>query len=410
MRTDERTSPKILARSRAAQQGRRSGRLHRQRLRAAHPVLGRGSAARGPARSARGSSTRSRPSRGWPTRARRSATRSTTRSRPSRSTRSSRPGMRVTIAVDDISLPLPPMTTPDIRQTIIEILLELLDANGVDDVHIVIANSLHRRLTARRDEADGGREDPRRLLPGPLLQPRRRGSRRHRPPRQDRPRRDGEHQPPLRRERPRHLREHQPRAHGRRPQVGGGRPVRLREPPPAPRARDHPRVGQLHGPEAVDAEHEGRAPGGARRPAHERVPHRDRAQQPHLRRPDRVPVQERGRVHRDRSAQVRGHALDAVEDAARREAQAVPRDPGPVPDDRLLRRQDRAGAREDPQALLGPVRRPHPRPGRHPHLPGAVHLALQRELDPEPAARAGDGARLLPQLLSAASRCSRRAG
>jgi hypothetical protein len=58
------------------------------------------------------------------------------------------PGMRVTIAVDDISLPLPPMATPDIRQTIIEILLELLDANGVDDVHIVVANSLHRRLTA----------------------------------------------------------------------------------------------------------------------------------------------------------------------------------------------------------------------------------------------------------------------
>src|SRR3954468_14581700 len=58
------------------------------------------------------------------------------------------PGMRVTIAVDDISLPLPPMATPDIRQTIIEILLELLDANGVDDVHIIIANSLHRKMTA----------------------------------------------------------------------------------------------------------------------------------------------------------------------------------------------------------------------------------------------------------------------
>jgi hypothetical protein len=57
------------------------------------------------------------------------------------------PGMRVTIAVDDISLPLPPMATPDIRQTILEILLELLDANGVDDVHIIVANSLHRRLT-----------------------------------------------------------------------------------------------------------------------------------------------------------------------------------------------------------------------------------------------------------------------
>lgn len=58
------------------------------------------------------------------------------------------PGMRVTIAVDDISLPLPPMTTPDIRQTILEIVLEQLDANGVDDVHIIIANSLHRHLTA----------------------------------------------------------------------------------------------------------------------------------------------------------------------------------------------------------------------------------------------------------------------
>jgi hypothetical protein len=58
------------------------------------------------------------------------------------------PGMRVTIAVDDISLPLPPMVKPDIRETIIEILLELLDANGVDDVHIIVANSLHRRLSA----------------------------------------------------------------------------------------------------------------------------------------------------------------------------------------------------------------------------------------------------------------------
>jgi hypothetical protein len=57
------------------------------------------------------------------------------------------PGMKVTICLDDISLPLPPMATPDIRQTILEILLELLDANGVDDVHIIIANSLHRRMT-----------------------------------------------------------------------------------------------------------------------------------------------------------------------------------------------------------------------------------------------------------------------
>jgi hypothetical protein len=31
------------------------------------------------------------------------------------------PGMRVTIAMDDISLPLPPMQTPDLRQTMLEV-------------------------------------------------------------------------------------------------------------------------------------------------------------------------------------------------------------------------------------------------------------------------------------------------
>ncbi len=57
------------------------------------------------------------------------------------------PGMRVTVAVDDISLPLPPMATPDIRQTILEIVLDMLAGHGVDDVHIVIANCLHRKMT-----------------------------------------------------------------------------------------------------------------------------------------------------------------------------------------------------------------------------------------------------------------------
>src|SRR5450631_1434883 len=59
-----------------------------------------------------------------------------------------RPGMRVTVALDDISLPLPPMRTPDLRQTALEIVLELLADSGVDDVHLIIANSLHRRMTA----------------------------------------------------------------------------------------------------------------------------------------------------------------------------------------------------------------------------------------------------------------------
>ena len=57
------------------------------------------------------------------------------------------PGMKVTIAVDDISMPLPPMQTPDIRQTALEVLLELLHGSGVDDVHIIIAISLHRKMT-----------------------------------------------------------------------------------------------------------------------------------------------------------------------------------------------------------------------------------------------------------------------
>jgi hypothetical protein len=57
------------------------------------------------------------------------------------------PGMRVTIALDDISLPLPPMATPDVRQTVVEVLLEMLAAHGVSDVHLVIANCLHRKMT-----------------------------------------------------------------------------------------------------------------------------------------------------------------------------------------------------------------------------------------------------------------------
>ena len=58
-----------------------------------------------------------------------------------------RPGMRLTIAFDDISLPLPPMRTPDIRGRVIEQVLELAARGGVDDVKLVVANSLHRRMT-----------------------------------------------------------------------------------------------------------------------------------------------------------------------------------------------------------------------------------------------------------------------
>ena len=58
-----------------------------------------------------------------------------------------RPGMKLTIAFDDVSLPLPPMRRPDVRQRIIEQVLDLAAEAGVDDVHLIAALALHRRMT-----------------------------------------------------------------------------------------------------------------------------------------------------------------------------------------------------------------------------------------------------------------------
>ena len=55
--------------------------------------------------------------------------------------------MKLTIAFDDISLPLPSMRKPDIRQRIIEQVLDMAAAAGVDDVHLIAALALHRRMT-----------------------------------------------------------------------------------------------------------------------------------------------------------------------------------------------------------------------------------------------------------------------
>src|SRR2546426_7577675 len=40
------------------------------------------------------------------------------------------------------------MRLPDIRQRVIEIVLEMAADAGVDDIHLIVANSLHRRMTA----------------------------------------------------------------------------------------------------------------------------------------------------------------------------------------------------------------------------------------------------------------------
>ena len=57
------------------------------------------------------------------------------------------PGMKLTIAFDDVSLPLPKMRRPDVRQRVIEAVLDLAAEAGVDDVHIIAALALHRRMT-----------------------------------------------------------------------------------------------------------------------------------------------------------------------------------------------------------------------------------------------------------------------
>jgi nickel-dependent lactate racemase len=59
-----------------------------------------------------------------------------------------RPGMKVVIAMDDVSVPLPPMRRPDVRERVLTIVLEMLANHGVEDVEIIIATSIHRRMTA----------------------------------------------------------------------------------------------------------------------------------------------------------------------------------------------------------------------------------------------------------------------
>lgn len=60
-----------------------------------------------------------------------------------------RPGMKVTIVFDDLSIPLPPMQAPDLRQRVIAQVLDQLAAAGVSDIHLIAAIAVHRRMTPR---------------------------------------------------------------------------------------------------------------------------------------------------------------------------------------------------------------------------------------------------------------------
>jgi hypothetical protein len=57
------------------------------------------------------------------------------------------PGMRLTIVFDDVSLPLPSMCRPDVRGRVIEQVVEMATRLGVEDIELIAANALHRRMT-----------------------------------------------------------------------------------------------------------------------------------------------------------------------------------------------------------------------------------------------------------------------
>jgi hypothetical protein len=60
--------------------------------------------------------------------------------------------MRVTIAIDDLSMPLPMMKSPDNRARVLGPVIKMLDEAGVDDVELIIATAFHRPMSAREIE------------------------------------------------------------------------------------------------------------------------------------------------------------------------------------------------------------------------------------------------------------------
>jgi hypothetical protein len=60
-----------------------------------------------------------------------------------------RPGMRVTIAIDDLSMPLPMMKSPDNRARVLGPVIKMLDEAGVEDIELIIATAFHRPMSAK---------------------------------------------------------------------------------------------------------------------------------------------------------------------------------------------------------------------------------------------------------------------
>ena len=65
--------------------------------------------------------------------------------------------MKLTIAIDDISIPLPPMQSPDIRQLVLEEVIELAARHGVEDIKLYDGQLAPPPDDRRRDRARGRR-------------------------------------------------------------------------------------------------------------------------------------------------------------------------------------------------------------------------------------------------------------
>ncbi len=210
------------------------------------------------------------------------------------------PGMKLTIAFDDVSLPLPKMQRPDLRQRIIEQVLTMAADAGVDDVHIIAALALHRRMHEfELRHALGDRVydafEPR----GQLYQHDAEDPEAARVPRHHAVGRGDRDQQAGRRIRPARLRQHQPRRDGRRLEVDRhrARVVPVAAPPPQP--HDDGGVALVHGPAPLRAAQEQLADGqGHARPRSEDLPDRDDAQHRSVPEAVRLPVEARVGVER----------------------------------------------------------------------------------------------------------------
>ena len=210
-----------------------------------------------------------------------------------------RSGMKLTICFDDISLPLPQMEAPDVRQMVIETVLDMAADAGVDDVVLVAALALHRRMTeAELRHALGDRVYDAFAPHGLLTQHDAEDPDNLDPPGPDRPGRGRRDQQAGRHLGPPRLREHQPRLHGRRAQERGHRAGQLPQPAPPPQPAHHAALQVVHGPAVVRAALVELAHGPAhRRVGGEGVPDRDDAQQRHV--PVELPVPAEARVGMD---------------------------------------------------------------------------------------------------------------